>query len=100
MEAGADSILYRKPHAHRLWDHQDVAEDDGRVYTQEIHRLQGDFRGQFRRPHHSEKVGSLSYRTVFGEVAAGLAHHPDRRSFHRLAPTGPEEEIAHRISAY
>ena len=42
------------------------------------------------------KSARCAHRAVLGEVAAGLAHHPDRRPLDGLAPAGAEEEIVHR----
>ena len=95
MEARADPILHRQPHAHGLRDDEDVAEDDRGVDAEQIHRLQGDLDGQLRRTHHGEEVGALPHRAILGEVAAGLAHHPDRGPLHGLALAGAEEEIVH-----
>ena len=42
MEPGTHTILHREPHAHRLRDDQDIAEDDRCVHSQPFHRLQRD----------------------------------------------------------
>ena len=56
-----------------------------------------DFDRQLRRLHHREKVGALAHRSILGEVASGLAHHPDRWPLHRLSPARAEEEVVHGL---
>ncbi len=88
MEARADPVFNREGHSHRLRQHEDVAEDDGRVYPDEVNRLECYLHRQLRGTHHGEEIGSLPHRTVLGQVAAGLSHHPDGGAFDRLAAAG------------
>ena len=99
MKPGADALLHRERHAHGLRDDQDVAEDDGGVDPEPVHRLERHLDGQLGRPDHGEEVGALPHRAVLGEVAAGLAHHPHGGPLDGLAPAGAEEEIVHAFSA-
>ena len=99
MEARADPLVHREPHAHGLRDDEDVAEDDRGVDAEQVHRLQRDLDGQLGRADHREEVGALPHRAILGQVAAGLAHHPHRRPLHGLAPAGAQEEIVHASPA-
>ncbi len=97
-EPRSDALLDGQPHAHRLRDDEDIAEDDRRVDADEVHRLEGDLHRQLRCAHHREEVRPRAHGAIFGQVATGLTHHPDGRPLDRLAPAGPEEEIVHRAS--
>ncbi len=80
-------------HAHRLERQQQIREEDGRVHLDGAHGLQCDLGGQLGRSAEVEQRVALAQRAVLRHVAAGLAHEPDRRGVHRLAPARQEESI-------
>ena len=66
--------------AERVGNDQDIGEDDGGVEVEAADRLQRYFGGEVRREAQVEKAAGLGADfTVFRQIAAGLAHHPDRR---------------------
>ena len=74
-----------EPHraAERIRDHQNVGEDDRGIEVEAADRLQRHFSGEFRRETQVEKAAGLGADfAILRQIAAGLAHHPDRR--HRL----------------
>ena len=86
--------------AERFERQQDVREDDRGVEREAAQRLQRDLDRQLRRLAQREEVDLLTQRAVLRQVAAGLAHDPQRRAIDRLAPARPEEAIVHeRASA-
>ena len=73
--------------AERVGQHENVGEDDRGVEAETADRLQRHFGGQFRCEAQIEKAAGLgAHVAVFRQIAAGLAHHPDRR--HRLPAAG------------
>src|SRR5262249_53721457 len=57
-------------------------------------RLQRDLAGQLRRlAQVDETAGTRAGRAVLRQVAAGLAHDPDRRAVDTLAPQGADEAM-------
>ncbi len=57
-------------------------------------RLQGDFAGQFRGLAEThETTGTGAGRAVFRQIAAGLAHQPDRRNVHWLSAQGAQQAV-------
>jgi len=59
---------------------QNVGEQNRRIETEAPHRLQSRFRRQLRAVAEGEKsAGLFPQRPILGQVAAGLAHQPDRR---------------------
>ena len=74
--------------AHRLQRHQDVAEQDGRVEAEAPDRLQRDLAGQLRGLAQLDERDLLAHGAVLGQVAARLAHDPDRRALVRARPAG------------
>ncbi len=80
--------------AHRVGDGEDVGEQDGRVQLEPLQRLQRHFAGEFRilRQRH-EAAGAGAGGAVFGQVAAGLAHDPDRRGVGGLTAQGAQEAV-------
>ncbi len=80
--------------AHRVRHGQDVGKQDGGVERIAVDRLQRDFGGVIGiggQPH--EGAGALAGGAVFRQVAAGLAHQPQRRVVGRLAQAGAQEGI-------
>src|SRR5207302_3481165 len=58
-------------------------------------RLQARLDGELGRAAHGEEVVLLAQRPVLGQVAARLAHDPERRAVHGLAAAGREEAVVH-----
>ena len=90
--------------AERMRHHQDVGEQDRGIEAEAADRLQRDLGGELRREAEIEEpAGALAQRAIFGQIAPGLAHEPDRR--HGLRPAGQDFEdrfgfgTAHGISA-
>lgn len=81
-----DGGLHLDDHAQRLYDHQDVAEYNGRVQVVSVDRLQGDFARELWRPAYGEEIVTRPQRSKLGQVPAGLAHHPHRYAVHFFAP--------------
>ena len=80
--------------AHRIGHGEDVAEQDRRVQRVALQRLQRDLGGELRvRRQAHEAAGALARGLVLGQVAAGLAHQPDRRVLGRLAQAGAQEGV-------
>src|SRR5690606_32005089 len=59
-------------------------------------RLQSHLGGQFRSFHHGEKSVLFLEGAVFGQVTAGLAHEPNRRTVDRLAMASGKKSFAVR----
>ena len=94
LEFGPFAADEVQPEAHGVRHRQDVGEQDRRVQRIASERLQRDLAGQLRiRAQAHEVAGLLPYRTILGQIPAGLAHDPDRRSRHRLALEGAEEKV-------
>ncbi len=79
--------------AHGFGGDQDVREDDDRVHAKATEGLHGDFDGEVRRFANFQKRMFCADFAVFGEIAAGLAHHPDGKARHRFAVRGAKEEL-------
>ena len=66
--------------AERVGNDQNVGEDDRGVEIEAADRLQRDLGGEFRREAEIEEAAGFgAHLAVFRQIAAGLAHHPDRR---------------------
>ena len=64
----------------RVGDDQNIREDDRGIEVEAADRLQRHFGGEFGREAQIEKAAGFGADfTVFRQIAAGLAHHPDRR---------------------
>jgi hypothetical protein len=73
--------------AERIGNDQNIGEDDRGIEVEAADRLQRDFCGVFRREAQIEKAaGHGAQFAVFGQVTAGLPHHPDRG--YRLPASG------------
>ena len=85
--------------AHRLERQQQIGEEDRGVDVDAADRLQRDLGGEVGLPADLQQRIPLAKRAVLGHVAAGLAHEPDRRGVHRLAPAGLQESgVGHVVS--
>ena len=81
-----------KRKAHHLERQEQVREDDGSVYLENLGGLDGDL-GSDRRP-----LADFDQRILFADgaifrhVSARLAHEPERRALSGLGLGGPHEE--------
>ena len=81
--------------AEGLGDDQDVGEKDRGVELREAtERLERDFDGEVGRADHRDEVRLRLEGAVFGQVATGLTHDPDRRPVMGLSAEGGEETVA------
>ena len=88
-----------QPQAHGVGDGEDVREQNRRVQRVTLQGLQGDLAGQFRvTAQVHEGTGFLAGGAVFGQVAAGLTHHPYRGAIHRLTGQGFQEAVVLQCS--
>ena len=79
---------------HRVRHGQDVREQDRRVEAVAVERLQRDLAGELRVHAQLEEAAGLgARRAVLGQVAARLAHHPQRRARRRLAQQGAQQQV-------
>ena len=70
---------------------ENVGEDDRGIEIEAADRLQCDFGGELRREAEIEEAAGFGADfTILRQIAAGLAHHPDRR--HRLPLAGEHVE--------
>jgi len=67
-----------EPDAHRLDDEQDVGEEDRRVDTEAIDRLEGDRRRRVRVPAEFEEAEPLPHRPVLGQERPACRMRPRR----------------------
>jgi len=75
-------------HAHQLEGNQNVVEDNGGVDVQRVDGLQRDLERKIDRASHLHEGVLLAQHLIAGQIATGLAHHPDRQAIHRLMPQG------------
>ncbi|MNT14182.1 hypothetical protein D3C72_1491760 [compost metagenome] len=93
-KARAFAFGKRQAQAHGIGNGQDVGEQDGGVERKTLQRLQSDFgcivhiRGQ---AHEAARLGTRGL--VFGQIAAGLAHQPQRRVVGGLAAAGAQKGV-------
>src|SRR5258708_2827619 len=66
----------------------------GGIERETAHRLQRDLGRQPGRAHHLQERTLRLEGAILRQVAAGLAHDPDRRPVERLAGAGGEESLA------
>ncbi len=83
-----------QPQAHGVGNGEDVGKQNGCVQRITIQGLDSDFASQFGGSAQVEKAaGLLAHPPVFGQVTAGLAHHPYRGALHRFAQQGAQETV-------
>lgn len=90
------SFLHDEFHAHRFLHDEDVGENDRGIHTDDVHRLDGDFGGEFGSFAEREEVRPLSNRPILREIAPGLPHHPHGSAFDGLTACGSEKEVVLR----
>ncbi len=88
------AVAERQAQAHGVGDGQDVREQDGGVQRETGQRLQRDFTGQFRGLAEAHEVaGAGAGGAVFRQIAARLAHQPDRCDIDRLSAQGAQQAV-------
>ena len=76
----------------RVGNHQNVGEDDRGIEAEAPDRLQRDLGGEIRVEAEIEETAGLGADlAIFGQIAASLPHHPDRRDFAFLPPEHVEK---------
>jgi hypothetical protein len=86
--------LELEPDVHRVRDGEDVGEQDRGVEAVTLERLQRDLAGQLRVHAQVEEAAGLRARgAVLGQVAPGLAHHPQRRARRRLSQQRAQQQV-------
>ena len=79
---------------HRVWDGQNVAEQNGCIQLVALQRLQGHFSGVVGVGGQAHKAAGLGAGvTVLWQVAASLPHQPDRCVGGGLAHTSADEGV-------
>ena len=64
----------------RVGNDENVGEDDRGIEIEPADRLQRNLGGIFRREAEVEETSGLGAQlAIFGQITAGLPHHPDRR---------------------
>ena len=84
----------RQAQAHRVRDRQDVAEQDCRIKRIALQRLQRHLGGVVSvggQAHEAARLGARGF--VLGQVAARLAHQPDRGVRRGLAQAGAQKGV-------
>src|SRR5207248_1866885 len=84
---------------HGIRNRENVGKEDGRIQRETLERLQSDFGGKRGRLRQREKASRLGARgVVFGQVAARLAHEPDRSVVGRLQSERAQQRVVLQIS--
>src|SRR5688572_21970874 len=97
LEARAFAIGKGKAQAHRVRNREDVGEHDRGIELKALERLQRHLGGERRRLGELEEAaGFRARRVVFREIAAGLAHQPNRRVGRGLAGERPQQSVVSR----
>jgi len=79
--------------AHGFGRNENVGENDDGVHVEAAEGLKGDFGGEIGGFANLEKSVLGADLAVFGKIAAGLAHHPDRNARDGFSAAGTEEEF-------
>lgn len=79
--------------AHGLGGNKDVGEDDDRIDAEESEGLERDFDGEVGRFADFEERVIGANGAVFGQVATGLAHHPDGKTRKSFATASAEKQV-------
>src|SRR6266481_410785 len=82
-------------HAHRFGHHQDVAEEDGGVDAEDVHRLDGDLRRQIGRLAQLQEGNPGAHRPILRQVPPRLPHQPDGSLVDRPPPARVQEPVRH-----
>src|SRR4029077_1696375 len=70
-----------------------VGEDDDGVHAKPAKGLDGDFDGELRSLANLKECVLCADFAVFGQIAAGLAHHPHGNAGEDFTATSAEEQI-------
>jgi hypothetical protein len=82
---------------HCVGNRQDVGEQDRRVERKAVERLQRDFGRIVRVLREAKEAACTAARgVVLGQIAARLAHQPDRRVLGRLAQQRAQEGVVQK----
>lgn len=84
-------VLEFEGEAHGFGRNQDIGEDNDGIDAETAEGLKGHFDGQFGSLTYLQKRVLSADFAILGEVAASLAHHPNREAGDRLAATGPQK---------
>ena len=79
--------------AHGFGGDEDVGENDDGVNAEEAKGLERDLDGEVGRFANLKKCVICADGAILGEIAAGLAHHPDGEARECFAAAGAEEEV-------
>src|SRR5262249_7154518 len=92
----AQSKLHGLPK--RVWNDQNIREQDCGIETKSTHRLKCHFSRKFRTKTELEKISRLlPYHPVFGQIAARLPHQPYGRRTPTLVVENIEKRFVHRV---
>ena len=81
-------------HVHRVRHGQDVRKQDRRIEPVTLERLQRHLAGELRiHAELQETAGPRARGPVLGQVTPRLAHHPDGRTWRRLAQQRTQEQV-------
>jgi hypothetical protein len=80
--------------AHGLKHYQDVAEQDGGVYSETTQGLEGDLHRQVRPPHHLPELMMSANLAILRQVSPSLAHEPYRGTIYPLASTRSQKTFS------
>ena len=90
-KARSFALAEGEPEPHGIRNRQNIGKQNGRIQRIATQGLQSDFTGQLRMTTQRHEVARLGADgTIFRQIAARLAHHPDRRHIHRLTQEGPQ----------
>jgi hypothetical protein len=94
LEARTFAGLEVQAEPHGVRHGEDIGEEDRGIQWIAIQRLQGHLAGELRIHAQAHEVTGLGAAgPVFGQVAAGLAHHPHRGDVDRLLEQGTKETV-------
>ena len=86
-------VIQFQLHAHGFGGNQNIRKNDDGVHAEQTKRLQGNFGGQVGSLTNFQKGPIGANSTIFGEVAARLAHHPHRHARKRFSPASAQEKV-------
>ena len=83
----------RQLQPHRFQGQQDIRKNDGRIQVKAFDGLERHLRGQVRGLTDVENTVLRPNPLIFGHVATGLSHKPDRRSINGFPAAGFQKPI-------
>ena len=94
LELRALAGLELQAQIHRVRNREDVREQDRGIERIAIDRLQRDFAGDLGiGAHLEETAGARARGAILRQIAAGLAHQPDRPARRGLAQQGAQQQV-------